>query len=78
MGGLALVELYNSNQIPWLLLVNYLNNDKVILDDGEGNDEFLSLWINDANNERADPNDSHGQLATLPLAVLNHLPSRVA
>ena len=44
MGGLALVELYNSNQIPWLLLVNYLNNDKVILDDGEGNDEFLSLF----------------------------------
>ena len=54
LGGLALVELYNSNQIPWLLLVNYLNNDKVILDDGEDNDEFLSLWVNDANNDRAD------------------------
>jgi len=53
-GAVGLIELYNSTQIPWLLLVNYLSNDRIVLDDGKSDSEFLTIWVNDSNNERAD------------------------
>ncbi len=52
-GALGLIELYNSPQIPWQLLVNYLSRDQVILDDGieDERDEFAGIWLNNANRE---------------------------
>ncbi|MEO9872399.1 M28 family metallopeptidase [Ekhidna sp.] len=47
LGGLALVELYNSPQIPWNFLVRYFSGDQVVLDEG-GEDEktMTHLWMN--------------------------------
>lgn len=47
LGGLALVELYNSPQIPWNFLVRYLNREQVLLDEGddEGNG-MAHIWLN--------------------------------
>ncbi len=44
LGGLLLVELYNSSQLPWSLLVRYLSGEKVVLD--EGGDEVAHVWMN--------------------------------
>jgi hypothetical protein len=50
-GGLALVELYKSTQIPWALLVRYLNNERLSLGEEEAEDNSLPyLWVNDAQN----------------------------
>lgn len=48
MGGLALVELYNSPQIPWNFLVRYLSREQVALDDsGDGEEnKMLHIWMN--------------------------------
>ncbi len=61
-GAVGLVELYNSTQIPWILLVPYLSSDKILIDDDEDGDEFLTLWVNDSNNDRA-PNFEQGRIA---------------
>jgi hypothetical protein len=45
LGGLGLIELYSSPQIPWSLLVNYLSGEQVILDD-ENDDAFTRIWMN--------------------------------
>ena len=48
-GALALIELYNSPQIPWSLLVRYLSGKRVELDYGQEEDDFTSIWVNNAN-----------------------------
>lgn len=47
LGGLALVELYSSTQLPWNFLVRYLNREQVVLDEG-GEDEssMAHIWLN--------------------------------
>ena len=53
-GGLALVELYRSNQAPWSLLVQYLNAEQLSLgnpDEEEGS-SLPVLWLNDPQGER--------------------------
>lgn len=47
MGGLALVELYNSPQLPWNFLVRYLSREQVALDEGgEEESPMLHIWMN--------------------------------
>ncbi|MEQ8469554.1 MAG: M28 family peptidase [Marinoscillum sp.] len=48
-GAVAVVELYNSAQIPWQLLVRYLSGDQVVLDEGDTEDSFPSIWVNNPN-----------------------------
>lgn len=45
MGAVALIELYNSNKIPWRVLRGYLNREQVVLDDG-GRTGFTRIWMN--------------------------------
>lgn len=51
-GGAGLVELYKSTQIPWALLVRYLNSERLSLGDGEKEtgEERLHIWLNDPEN----------------------------
>ena len=46
MGGLALVELYNSPQLPWNFLVRYLSREQVGLDNSNDGTPLLHLWMN--------------------------------
>ncbi len=51
-GGLALVELYKSTQIPWTLLVRYLNSERLSLSDEEVSESSMPyLWVNDSENK---------------------------
>lgn len=49
-GAVALIELYNSPQLPWPFLVGYLNEERIGLDKGEA-EAFPAFWMNDANKE---------------------------
>ncbi|WKN46232.1 M28 family peptidase [Tunicatimonas pelagia] len=46
MGGVALVELYRSAQVPWSLLVRYLNSDQMKVG-GDAEEELPIVWLND-------------------------------
>ncbi|MEM6845036.1 MAG: M28 family peptidase [Bacteroidota bacterium] len=46
MGGVALVELYRSTQIPWSLLVRYLNSNQMKVG-GDSQEEMPIIWLND-------------------------------
>ncbi|MEM8896400.1 MAG: M28 family peptidase, partial [Bacteroidota bacterium] len=50
MGGLALIELYRSSELPWSLLQNYFSGTKFTLE-GPTGEAFSSGLINDANGE---------------------------
>lgn len=47
-GGLGLVELYNSPQIPWKLLVGYFNRSQTGLDEGNESSSISHVWMNRA------------------------------
>ena len=70
-GGVALVELYRSNQAPWSILVQYLNTERLSLgsNDEEAEASLPVLWLNDPQGERLtlfqEPSD---QQATLTVA----------
>ena len=49
-GAAGLIELYNSPQIPWQLLVRYLNKEQISLDEG-GESSFPSFWLLDNQKE---------------------------
>ncbi|MGB3777845.1 MAG: M28 family peptidase [Tunicatimonas sp.] len=53
-GGVALVELYRSNQIPWTLLVQYLNAERLTVDADldTASQKLPVLWLNDPKGER--------------------------
>lgn len=52
-GGLALIELYRSNQMPWTLLVKYLNTEQLSLDEEkEDHTEVPLVWLNDPQGEQ--------------------------
>ena len=53
-GALALVELYNSAQLPWSLLVRYFSGESVGLDQGDSEDSFPVIWLNNPNQERSE------------------------
>ena len=70
-GGLALVELYRSNQVPWTLLVQYLNAEQLSLgsDDEDTPSNLPLLWLNDPKGKRLTLfQDADKQLATLTIA----------
>lgn len=53
-GGVALVELYRSNQAPWSLLVQYLNTEQLTLgrSASDSSEQKLPvLWLNDPRGE---------------------------
>ncbi len=54
LGGVALVELYRSNQIPWTLLVQYLNTERltVDVDRDTASQKLPVLWLNDPQGRR--------------------------
>lgn len=47
-GAIAVVELYESNQLPWSTLVRYLNRDQFTLDEDQirGETEIPHIWLN--------------------------------
>ncbi|MBC8111229.1 MAG: M28 family peptidase [Verrucomicrobia bacterium] len=51
-GAIALIELYNNAQLPWKLLVNYLNNDRMGLDeDAQSQQTLTHIWLHDPENK---------------------------
>lgn len=46
LGGLALIELYNSPQIPWNFLVRYFSGEQVVLDESKDAESLTHLWMN--------------------------------
>lgn len=53
MGGKALVELYNSPQIPWNFLVRYLSREQTLLAEKEEGKPMLHLWMNRSGDDMA-------------------------
>ena len=51
-GGLALIELYRSNQAPWTMLVKYLNAERLTLGNDSTEEKLPVLWLNDPKSER--------------------------
>ena len=49
-GGLALIELYSSPQIPWNLLVNFLFKEQVLLSSSE-QESLTRIWVNRSQND---------------------------
>ncbi|QCK15329.1 M28 family peptidase [Mangrovivirga cuniculi] len=43
-GGIALIELYKSDKVPWPIIVRNLNKEQVVLD--QGNETFPYGWLN--------------------------------
>ncbi len=50
MGALAVVELYDNQQLPWQVLVNFLNQDRLEIADEEeeleSEEDIPHIWIN--------------------------------
>lgn len=70
-GGVGLVELYRSNQVPWTLLMQYFNTERLTL--GEDQDTAAQkpplLWLNDPQGQRLTLFQEGGtKLATLSIA----------
>ena len=51
-GAAAVIELYNSPGIPWPMLLNYLNQPQLGIDDGKEEKAALPyIWLQDSKNE---------------------------
>lgn len=46
LGGLGLIELYNSSQLPWNFLVRFLSREQTVLDDGDSEGSMIHTWLN--------------------------------
>ncbi|MEQ9438116.1 MAG: M28 family peptidase [Cyclobacteriaceae bacterium] len=69
-GGLALIELYRSAQMPWSLIVRYLGGDKMSLEEPAEEGGLPILWLNDGlGNLRSLFEDHSGKTATLSVAA---------
>jgi Zn-dependent M28 family amino/carboxypeptidase len=51
MGGVALIELYQSPQIPWQFVIQYLNKEQYVLEEKEKMSPLIHLWLYDPTNE---------------------------
>lgn len=51
MGAIALIELYNSNQIPWNFLVRRLGSEQVSLDGAASKSALSHVWMNRAQDD---------------------------
>jgi len=66
MGGLALVELYRSAQVPWSLLVRYLNSEQMKVGDESPQKKLPVVWLNDGQSILKDLfEENAGKSATL-------------
>ena len=66
LGAVALVELYNSPQLPWNFLVRYFAGEQIVLDEGgEKGKEITHLWINRSGE---DFDSSNNSLATIEIS----------
>lgn len=46
-GAVAVIELYDSNQLPWQMIVNFLNQDRLTIADDEAETESIPhIWLN--------------------------------
>jgi hypothetical protein len=46
-GAAAVIELYDNNQLPWQMIVNFLNQDRLaIADDEEETESIPHIWLN--------------------------------
>lgn len=52
-GAVAVIELYNSQQIPWMMLVNFLTGDRMGLAEDTGEEALPHLWMNSTLSGRA-------------------------
>lgn len=50
MGGVALIELYKSPQIPWQFVLQYLNKEQYVLEEKENLSPMIHLWLYDPGN----------------------------
>lgn len=54
-GGLGLIELYTSPQIPWSMITNFLGGERLEVDpDRENIDQIPHLWMNAVDEEKRD------------------------
>ncbi len=70
-GGVGLVELYRSNQIPWTLLTQYFNTERLTLgaDEDSVSQKPPLLWLNDPQGQRLTKFQAGGtQQAVLSIA----------
>ncbi len=51
MGGVALIELYNSPQIPWQFVIQYLNKEQYVLEEKHETSSLIHLWLYDPENK---------------------------
>ncbi|MEK6476194.1 M28 family peptidase [Catalinimonas sp. 4WD22] len=58
-GGEGMIELYKSNQIPWNLLVRYMNAERLTLSEGSADDRAMPYFlVNDPENVHIDAFES--------------------
>ena len=69
LGGLALVELYHSEQLPWTFLVKYINKEQLSLYEEEKDKADIPLiWLNDPQDERlSELQDAQNEMGTLSI-----------
>lgn len=46
LGGIGLIELYNSSKLPWNVLVRFLSREQTVLDEGDDGSSMLHVWVN--------------------------------
>ena len=51
MGGVALIELYKSPQIPWQFVLQYLNKEQYVLEEKDEMSPLIHLWLYDPENK---------------------------
>ncbi|GAB4237547.1 MAG: M28 family metallopeptidase [Ekhidna sp.] len=54
LGAVALIELFNSPQIPWNILKNFFTGDQILLDAEQGEKPLPRVWMNRAADQLAD------------------------
>ncbi len=65
-GAVALVEIYNSLQLPYNFLVQFLNAPQMVVDESKDEKSFPHAWMNGANSEAvAKLKDGKGVKASL-------------
>lgn len=52
-GAVALVELYNSPQLPWKVLAGYLGGERMALDNDKAATQATHIWLHDADAKEA-------------------------
>ncbi|MEM9673644.1 MAG: M28 family peptidase [Bacteroidota bacterium] len=71
-GGVALAELYRSAQMPWSLIVNYLNSDQLKVQSPKSDQGIPFLWLNDGQSNLGSLfEENSGEAASLSIGAKN-------